>query len=284
MLTLNNAFYSLKNDLQTIYDENEATAVAHELLNHITDQSKFERLLNKEQEFTTRQEDEFKDARERLLNGEPLQYVIGVQWFMGRQFEVNENVLIPRPETEELVEWIANEWKEKGTISILDIGTGSGCIPVSLKLFLPDAVIFSCDISSNALDVAELNAQKHGAGISLLQVDFLDKKTWDSFHQFDVIVSNPPYIPIIEKENLEKNVRDFEPELALFVPENDALIFYRKIAEFAKTHLKEDGMIYCEVHKAHAYETQQLFQQYFSNVELRKDINENERMVKAWNN
>ncbi len=282
MLTLNNAFYSLKNDLQSIYDESEAIAIAHELLTHITDLSKFERLLSKEQVLTISQEDEFNEAKERLLNGEPLQYVIGVQWFMGRQFEVNENVLIPRPETEELVEWIINDWKEIGTISILDIGTGSGCIPISLKLSLPETVVFSCDVSGDALDVAELNAQKHGAEISLLQVDFLDENTWGSFHQFDVIVSNPPYIPLAEKENLEKNVRDFEPELALFVTDNDPLIFYRKIAEFAKTHLKEDGSVYCEIHKAHAQETLQLFQQHFSNVELRKDMNENERMVKAW--
>ncbi|HTN44781.1 MAG TPA: peptide chain release factor N(5)-glutamine methyltransferase [Flavipsychrobacter sp.] len=281
MLRLNDAFYSLKNELQSIYDANEAAAIAHELLYHLTGLSKFERLLHKEQLLTELQYDQFLNAKDRLLTGEPLQYVTGTQWFMGREFKVNEHVLIPRPETEELVQWIANDWKEKTVISILDIGTGSGCIPVSLKLQLPQATILSGDISAASLEVAEQNALKYDAVIELAEIDFLDERTWSYLGAFDVIVSNPPYIPEAEKQHMHMNVIDYEPGLALFVPDDDPLLFYKKIARFAQAHLKTGGAVYCEVHKAHARETRQLFECYFREVILQNDIHENERMVKA---
>lgn len=282
MLTFNAAFYQLKTDLQLLYDASEASAIAHELLHHITGLSKFERLIQKEQTLTSAQQDFFNQAKQRLVNSEPLQYIIGVQWFMGRAFEVNKHVLIPRPETEELVQWITNDWKNKANIRILDIGTGSGCIPISLKLQLPQAHITTGDISAEALQVAERNALKHDAEIELMEIDFLDERTWQYLEQYDIIVSNPPYIPASEKPNMHRNVLDYEPELALFVPNKDPLLFYRKIARFAQTHLKQDGAVYCEVHKAHAYETKELFEQFFNHVALRKDMNENERMVKGW--
>lgn len=281
MLHLNDAFYSLKNDLQSIYDANEAAAIVHELLYHLTGLSKFERLLHKEHPLTGIQYDQFLNAKDRLLKGEPLQYITGMQWFMGREFEVNRHVLIPRPETEELVQWIANDWKEKKAVSILDIGTGSGCIPVSLKLQLPQSTILSGDISPASLEVAERNALKHDAVIKLAEIDFLDERTWTYLGTFDVIVSNPPYIPEAEKQHMHSNVRDYEPGIALFVPDEDPLLFYRKIAQFAQSHLKQGGAVYCEVHKAHAHQTRQLFEHYFSDVILQNDIHENERMVKA---
>lgn len=281
MMTLNDAFYSLKNDLQPLYDEREAIAIAHELLNHITGLSKFERLLNKEQELTASQLDYYHEAKERLLKSEPLQYVIGEQWFMGRLFEVNEQVLIPRPETEELVQWIVHEWKDKETVNVLDIGTGSGCIPVSLKLQLPRASVTSVDISKGALDVAQWNAAKNDAEIELIEMNFLEENNWSLLSQYDVIVSNPPYIPETEKQNMHSNVLDYEPALALFVPDDDPLLFYKKLARFAKDHLQSNGALYCEVHKAHAQETKKLFDSYFTNVLLQKDMNDHERMVKA---
>lgn len=283
MSTLTTAFYTLKNKLQTLYEDTEAAAITHELLTYITGLSKYERLVNKDQTLTTEQLHFYNDASQRLLNGEPLQYITGIQWFMGKPFEVNKNVLIPRPETEELVQWIVNDCKYREAINILDIGTGSGCIPIMLKLLLPNATVCTADVSSKALEAAERNALKHNVEIELLEVDFLDERTWEYFEQYDIIVSNPPYIPFSEKGNLDKNVRDYEPELALFVPNNDVLIFYKKIAHFTSFHLKAKGAVYCEIHKAHAYETQQLFQQQFFFTELRKDMNANERMIKAWN-
>ncbi len=282
MLTLHAAFYQLKNELQSLYDAQEASAISHELLHHITGLSKYERLIEKEQILTSQQHGFFTRATQRLVNGEPLQYIIGVQWFMGKAFEVNKHVLIPRPETEELVQWIVEDRKAQPFIRILDIGTGSGCIPVSLKLQLPQAQISTGDISDTALEVAGRNALKHGVDIELLELDFLDERTWPHLGQYDVIVSNPPYIPLSEKQNLHRNVAAHEPALALFV-EEDALIFYRKIAAFAQEHLKPGGAVYCEVHKAHAYETRDLFQQFFKQVLLKKDMSENERMVKGWN-
>lgn len=282
MITLNDAFYTLKNVLQKLYDASESSAIAHELLNHITGLSKFERLVNKEQSLSPSQQEFFNQAKQRLLNGEPLQYVIGVQWFMGRPFEVNRHVLIPRPETEELVQWIVHDWKGKAAVSILDIGTGSGCIPVSLKLQLPQANITTGDISDATLQVAERNALKHDVEIELIEIDFLNEHTWKHLEQYDILVSNPPYIPLAEKQYMHHNVLDYEPGLALFVPDKDPLLFYRKIAQFAQTHLKPNGAVYCEVHKAHAYETKELFEQFFNHVKLRKDMNEHERMVKGW--
>lgn len=280
-MTLQEAFYSLKKELQALYDAGEATAIAHEILNHITGLSKFERLLEKEQTLTPHQQAIFDDAQKRLLQAEPLQYVVGEQWFMGNVFEVNKDVLIPRPETEELVQWIVRDWQKKNAIHILDIGSGSGCIPVSLKLQLPQATITSIDISREALIVAQRNAFKHEVEIDWKEMDFLDEKNWLQLAEYDVIVSNPPYIPMREKNNLHSNVLEHEPSLALFVPDEDALLFYRKIAQFSTAHLKKNAAVYCEVHKAHAYETQALFDDFFTAVTLRKDMNENERMVKG---
>jgi len=280
-MTLNDAFYQLKKELLSLYDEGEASAIAHEYLNHLTGLSKYERLIEKENLLDTQQLSAYHFAMERLRKGAPLQYITGKQWFMNLEFEVNEHVLIPRPETEELIYWIANDYKNNQTVKILDIGTGSGCIPVSLKLVLPQAKIYSCDVSDEALMLAEKNALRLGADIELVEVDFLNEDLWQYLDQFDVIISNPPYIPYEEKKNMHVNVLGYEPSLALFVPDDDPLLFYKKICKFSQKHLRENGNVYCEVHKANAYETQALFEKYFSEVTLQKDMNDNERMVKA---
>lgn len=281
MITLQEAFYQLKNALAAHYDVGEATAISHELLNHLTGLSKFDRLLHKDQLLTQHQWQLYTDAQTRLLKGEPLQYITGIGWFMGEAFEVNKQVLIPRPETEELVHWIVQEHKEKPSLHLLDIGTGSGCIPISIKTMLPSSRVTSCDISAEAILVAARNAEKMGVEVNFKIVDFLEEKNWDDFEQYDVIVSNPPYIPLKEKQLLHTNVVDYEPALALFVPDDDPLLFYRKIARFAQAHLTPGGAVYFEVHQTMAGATQKMLLEFFATVVLQKDLSGNERMIKA---
>ncbi len=180
---------------------------------------------------------------------------------MGKEFGVNEHVLIPRPETEELVQWVINDWKSREeAIKILDIGTGSGCIPISLRFALTQADVTSCDISSDALAVAKENATTMQTVIEFIQLDFLDVSQRNKLVSYDIIVSNPPYIPASEKEKLHANVKDHEPGIALFVPDNDALVFYHAIAFFGKEHLNNNGYIYCELDAGHAMECKALFE------------------------
>ncbi len=275
------AFQEVKTKLTVLYDEREAAAIAHEVMSHITQLSKVQRLVQKNDELTATQQQAFTDAQQALLQGIPLQYVTGIAWFMGKEFVVNNNVLIPRPETEELVQWIVNENSSR-TIDIFEVGTGSGCIPVSLKLALPDATISACDISTGALATAAANAQRLTADVQFLHADFLDTTARNKLGIFDVIVSNPPYIPFSEKERLHTNVRDNEPGIALFVPNEDALVFYKAIADFGKTHLKENGAIYCELDADHAEACKDMFEQEgYWDVTLRRDMFDNWRFLKA---
>jgi len=280
MLTYQEAYHQLTKRLQPLYDAQEAAAIAHELLLHITGQDKLQRLMNRDQTLTFSQEQQYAEAAEQLANGKPLQYVTAQAWFMGRPYKVNEHVLIPRPETEELVQWIADEWKDK-PCNILDIGTGSGCIPIALKLLLPSATIASCDVSANAIQVAKENAAALQADITVQQLDFLNVEDWTQLGQYDVIVSNPPYIPESEINNIHPNVKDHEPHLALFVPNDDPLMFYKAIAAFGKTHLKQDSAVYCELHMDHALQTGAMFEEMGYKVEVRKDMHGNWRMLKA---
>jgi len=264
-----------------LYDAQEAAAIGHEVLLHITGLDKLQRLMRKDDLLTEQQLAQFENIKTALQQGKPLQYVLGVAWFMSRAYKVNENTLIPRPETEELVQWVIDEHKDSN-ISVLDIGTGSGCIPISLKLALPQADVYSCDISDGALAIANGNADNLGAKISLLQLDFLDNAQTAKLGMYDIIVSNPPYIPVAEKEGLHKNVKDYEPEQALFVPDEDPLLFYRAIALFGRQHLKNEGSIYCELHRDYATQTQTLFQTLgYKHVAIRVDMHGNLRMLKA---
>ena len=281
MLTCSKAFYELKNKLRTLYDDRECAAIAHEVLLFVTGMDKMQRLLHKDMLLTPGQQEMYHTAETHLLTGMPLQYVTHSAWFMGRDFYVDEHVLIPRPETEELVEWVMQD-ADATDKAILDIGTGSGCIPVTLKLALPASSITCCDISSGALDVAKRNAAKLKAGIDFVELDFLDVTQQNKLGTYNVIVSNPPYIPLDQKATLHTNVGDHEPSLALFVPAADALLFYRAIAIFGKTHLHAGGCIYCEIEANHSTECRTLFEQHgYINVEVRKDMHGNWRMLKA---
>ncbi len=281
MYTYAQAFDLLRKQLVPLYDERESAAIAHEVVSHITSLSKVQRLVEKNSLFTAPQQLQFESCAEQLVKGVPVQYVTGTAWFMGKEFAVNNNVLIPRPETEELVQWVINEQRNK-TTNIIDIGTGSGCIPVSLKLALPGADVTACDISEGALAVARQNAARLTADVAFLQLDFLEAGQQNKLGMFGVIVSNPPYIPFSEKERLHTNVRDNEPGIALFVPNEDALVFYRAIAQFGKSHLTQDGKIYCELDAEHAEACKALFEaEGYWDVTLRKDMFDNWRFLSA---
>lgn len=211
----------------------------------------------------------------RLNQGEPIDYILGYIYFYGLKIGVNSHTLIPRPETEELVELIINENKSKDNLKILDIGTGSGCIALALKKNLPTSQISGIDISQEAIEKAKQNAVNLNLEIDFKQVDILDKSLWNNLGEYDIIVSNPPYISVEEKKEMSNSVLDFEPHLALFV-EQDPLIFYKKILEFAKTHLAEKGLVY--------FETSQLTQlEEYPNFQIKKikDLSENWRFLKC---
>ena len=213
----------------------------------------------------------------------PVQYLLGKTSFYGLEFEVNANVLIPRSETEELVDWILKSQKSKvesQKIRILDIGTGSGCIAIALAKNLPNATVFAIDVSENALATAKINAENNSVNVTFINQNILE--TEDLQQQFDIIVSNPPYVRHLEKEEIKKNVLDNEPHLALFVADNEALVFYKKIAELAQKNLSENGQLYFEINQYLGKETIDLLQKMnFATTELRKDIYGNDRMTKA---
>ena len=234
-----------------------------------------------------------------LQQEKPIQHITGEAWFYGLQFEVNENTLIPRPETEELVEWIIESWKlEVGSwksenqkrINVLDIGTGTGCIPITLKTNLPQANVFAIDVSEMALEVARRNAELNKVEVNFIQANILEvedvSKLQTSNSQlptnFDIIVSNPPYVRNLEKQEIKKNVLDYEPHLALFVEDTDALLFYRKIAQLAIKNLSPNGLLFFEINQYLGKETVDLLENLgFKNIELKKDIYGNDRMVKC---
>ena len=219
---------------------------------------------------------------DRLLAGEPVQYIVGFAWFYGLKFKVNNEVLIPRPETEELVEWILNDTKNK-KISVLDIGTGSGCIATTLKVKNPQLEVSAIDISESALITASRNAYRQGADVSFWTFDILNEANWKKMPNFDIIVSNPPYIPHREKTLMHTNVLAHEPHLALFVEDENPLVFYEKIADFAKKCFNtEGGGLYFETNEFNAHEVvTMLNSKGFSDIVLQKDMSGNDRMIKA---
>ena len=210
----------------------------------------------------------------------PIQYILGVTNFYGLEFEVNSAVLIPRPETEELVDWIIQSSKVQSKFKILDIGTGSGCIAIALAKNLPNAQVFALDVSEQALTTAKKNAEKNQVQLSFIHQSILE--TEDLAQEFDIIVSNPPYVRELEKHEIKNNVLDNEPHLALFVEDNDALIFYRKIAQLAQKNLKLKCQLYFEINQYLGQETLNLLQEMgFKNYELRQDIYGNDRMIQC---
>jgi release factor glutamine methyltransferase len=218
----------------------------------------------------------WQDAVNRLAAFEPLDYIIGYTPFYKNNFRVTKDTLIPRPETEELVTWILDEQKSDNPISILDIGTGSGCIAISLALHLKKSAVTAVDISKEALEVAKSNASKLNATINFVTIDFLDMNQWNQIGNFDIIVSNPPYIPEKERTQMEANVLMHEPKISLFVPDSNPLIFYEKIFEFAQSHLNPNGIIYCETSQ-----NIQLLEYNGFKIDSKLDLSGNPRFIKG---
>ncbi|WOK06483.1 peptide chain release factor N(5)-glutamine methyltransferase [Imperialibacter roseus] len=273
-------FTEVANQLILICGANEAQSITGYLLEGVLGITAGDRLAKKQLELSEDDRATLDEAVKRLKNEEPVQHVVGYGWFYGRKFFVNKDVLIPRPETEELVHWIINSQKKPTKISLLDIGTGSGCIPISIKLEMPTFQCEGWDVSEPALAVARKNAGRLGAEVHFKQVNILEA-TIDK-GAFDIIVSNPPYVRVSEKPLMSKNVLAFDPSLALFVGDNDPLIFYKRIATLAKTGLKKEGWLYFEINEAFGPEIKDLLDSLgYSQIELRQDINGKDRMVRG---
>ena len=272
--------HEIRDALKGYYPDSEALALAKMLLVEVFGFSTLELYGGKDKEFSEKHRSVLNEMIRRLQKNEPIQYIIGIESFFGLTFEVNPNVLIPRPETQELVSWIIEDYQSDESIRILDIGTGSGCIPISLGKQLSKAEVESWDISERALEVASRNCERNGVKVLLRQKDVL--KATPEGNLYDVIVSNPPYITNKEKVEMESNVLDWEPSLALFVPDEDPLLFYRKIAQLGCDMLKEGGSLYFEINRAYGEETILMLKELgYAQIELKKDSWGNDRMIKA---
>jgi len=278
-------------ELDEIYRKDEIDSFFYILIEHYLNLERFILALQPDLTISKEEETPLFAALSELKLNRPVQYVMGKTSFMDLDFQVDENVLIPRPETEELVRWIIEEAKstkyegrgkkEKSSeFRILDVGTGSGCIAISLAKNLPNTEVFALDVSEEALEVAKRNADLNEVAVTFIKEDILEDLKIDG--KFDIIVSNPPYVRELEKKEMAENVLKHEPDLALFVPDDNPLKFYKAIARFAKVHLNKEGTLFLEFNQYLAKETQVLLEQHnFSEIELRKDIFGNSRMVKC---
>ena len=281
-------FDSLKN----IQDEQEIESFFFILTEYLHNLKRVDLALNPNFEISDAAIEKWNAILADLQQEKPIQYITGEAWFYGLRFEVNENTLIPRPETEELVEWILNSpiTHHPSPITILDIGTGTGCIPISLKANLPQANVSAIDVSEKALEVAKRNAVSNKVEINFIQTNILEVEDLSQLQShithypspYNIIVSNPPYVRNLEKEEIKKNVLDYEPHLALFVEDTDALLFYRKIAQLAQKNLSPNGQLYFEINQYLGQEMVDLLHEMnFQNTTLRKDIYGNDRMTKS---
>ncbi|HEX6430940.1 MAG TPA: peptide chain release factor N(5)-glutamine methyltransferase [Niastella sp.] len=299
-MTMHEAQQQLQTTLHQLYDNREATTIADWVMEHVTGLRKIDRIMHKQSPLSPDGLAKLEQYTRELLTHKPVQYVLHEAWFCGMPFYVDENVLIPRPETEELVEWVVEEIRSRrfeagslkaevgdrmsentGTFTILDIGTGSGCIPISLKKKMPHAEMYACDVSKGALAVAQKNATALQTAVHFLPADFLDDTSWSTLPAVDIIVSNPPYIPHHNQNSMLQNVLAYEPHLALFVPNEDPLLFYNAIARFAQQKLLPCGCIFVEIHEDLGEQTKALFASKGFNAEVKKDFQGKERMVKA---
>jgi release factor glutamine methyltransferase len=281
-------FDALKNS----QDEQEIESFFFILTEYLHNLKRVDVALNPNFELSDEEVEKWNAILAQLQQDKPIQYITGEAWFYGLKFEVNENTLIPRPETGELVEWIIESWKlEAGSrksenqkrINVLDIGTGTGCIPIALKANLPQANVSAIDVSENALEVAKRNAELNKVEINFIQANILELEDLSQLpSSYNIIVSNPPYVRNLEKQEIKKNVLDYEPHLALFVEDTDALLFYRKIAQLSIKNLSPNGLLFFEINQYLGKETVELLENLgFKNIELKKDIYGNDRMVKC---
>ncbi len=273
-------------ELLALYEQREVAKILDMTFEYITNMVRTDRIVNQFMSLTPEQNTKLEEIAVQLMLGKPIQYVINEAWFGGLKLYVDNNVLIPRPETDELVDWIVRDQaaivENTPQFKILDIGTGSGCIPLSLKKKLFKVELYAIDISQKALEIAKKNAATYRTNIELKELDILDESKWGELGTYNVIVSNPPYIKNSEKSSMHKNVLDYEPATALFVSDKEPLTFYNKIALFAQTHLVDNGALYVEINEALGKETISLFNNYGFSTLLKKDLQGKDRMIKAW--
>jgi len=294
-MTIQELKFTILNDLATLYPKEEIQSFFNLLVSYKLKLTRVDIALNSNQIIPKNDLEFFQNALIELQQEKPIQYILGETEFYGLPFKVDKNVLIPRPETEELVEWILKDFREKREggrqLQILDIGTGSGCIAISLAKNLPNAIVSALDISNQALQLAQQNASLNNVDVHFIKDDILNVTSSAvesysnkrlSFQKFNIIVSNPPYIRELEKHEIKKNVLDYEPQLALFVTNGNPLLFYDKIADFAKEHLTKNGQLYFEINQYLGKEMVALLKQKgFTEIELKKDILGNDRMLRA---
>lgn len=308
---LQQAQRELATDLSPLYGQREGALIADWVMEKLTGRKRIDRLVDRSEPLPTPTLEQYEKYRAELLAGRPVQYVLAESWFCGMKFYVDERVLIPRPETEELVEWVAQTIAAENTAAtpataspsptapplpagtpipvppfpagaLLDVGTGSGCIAISLAKQLPALDTHSCDISGDALAVARRNAAELGATVHFHHLDFLDSRRWATLPPIRWLVSNPPYIPLNERTTMASHVTEAEPSLALFVPDDDPLVFYRALGEFARQRLLPGGAVFVEIHEDLASATIDLFKAAgFQQVILQKDMQGKDRMIRA---
>jgi len=277
-MTINQVKNLFSEELQSLYTSVECEELFFIFCEKILNLNKIDIRSQLENSISAENQKEFLKIISILKEGKPYQQILGETYFYGNRFFVDENVLIPRPETEELIELIESRLShlKKEKLKILDVGTGSGCISISLAKIFPNAEVSSIDISEKALNVAQKNADFHKVKVNFIQKDYLNEKLDEIY---DIIVSNPPYIDVFEREEIPYSVKNFEPNIALFAPENRVLAFYEKIAQDSENHLKKGGFIFLEINQKLGKETLQLFQDVLAKSELIKDLSENDRFV-----
>jgi len=285
-MTTKQAYNDFLTALIPLYERREASQITEWVFENVTGMNRLKRSQQHDMVLPDRMGYSLEKYRQELLQAKPVQYVLHEAWFYKMKFYVNEDVLIPRPETEELVEWLVNDLKQssagqEGGLRLLDVGTGSGCMAIAIKTQLPDIQVVSLDISEAALAVARKNAGYLEAPVHFLQLDFLDESAWTTLGAFDVLVSNPPYIPLADKATLANNVRLFEPGTALFVPDDNPWVFYEKIAAFSRCHLTATGQVYVEIHENYARQVEGIFSRFGFEVKMRQDLYGKNRMIKA---
>ena len=268
-------------ELDAIYKQEEVDSFFYLVIGHYLDLERLVLAIKPHLVVTKAEEQPLFEALGQLKLEKPIQYILGSTEFMDLEFKVNENVLIPRPETEELVRWIIDDFEliKNKEINILDIGTGSGCIAIALAKYFKNSKVDALDISEKALEVAQENASFNKVEVGFIKADIFELEYLED--KYDIIVSNPPYVRMLEKEEIKSNVIENEPELALFVEDKDPLVFYRKISEFAKSNLKKGGCLYFEINQYLGKKTKALLENDFYEVELHKDMFGNDRMLKC---
>lgn len=282
MATIQQTAQYIRENIQAAYPEPEAGAIAQLVLQHILKKSRMQLSLSQQEEVSSEQEEQVQQAVERLQRQEPVQYVLGTAHFYGLDLQVDERVLIPRPETEELVDLVVREHKGHTGLQVLDICTGSGCIPLALAANLQTNKVYGLELLEGALQVARANARQLKLPIAWLQQDVFEPILGIAPHSLDIITSNPPYVKEQEKALMRTNVLEFEPHLALFVPDEDPLKYYRRIAEVGAALLKKGGRLYFEINEQYGEEVRQLLLQAgFEQAQVVQDLFGKDRIVKG---